>query len=853
MGTVVWQRRRLWQSPPETLIAILLGAFLFLLAVPSHAAEQKIAEASKAPAPATPAPSSPSVIPVAEIATQATEVSNLLRGFATNLAYSRAVETIRKYLPGVSADIGSELSSTTNILSEQPSLETLQAQEQLWQQKQQQLTAWLNLLTEQATKLDNALNLLKTQQDRWTKTREVESSNLPAPILSQIDATLAAIKAGHKRLHNQRNDLLDLQSKIAQEVARCGTALAQIAQIQESVVGGILARDGSNIWNPGLWARAKASLDARVPKIRAAYRADFLRYLSDPAMKMPLHLGLFIVLSLVFLAAGRQFKQWAASGEAAPRASIVFDHPLAAALLIALMVATRHASPLPSTLKELFDAIGLVPMIILARPFVHPSIAPAMYILAVLFALDTVRHAFAGVPPAGGQALIMLESLAGIVVLRRLVTYHAQQRSSGGGADSGWRTPRNFIAGMLLLILAAGFIASAFGYWRLARLMTPGVLVGGVFILWGYTLVQLSSGIIAYALRVWPLRLLKMVQRHRDLLEARIYRLLLWLIIGGLFVRYLDYLGLLDPALTLGNGLLTTRFERGSISMSVGDIVAFFLTVLAAYLLSAFIRFVLEEDVYSRTQIATGQSYAVSSLLNYAILTIGFIVALGVLGMDLTKITVLAGAFGVGIGFGLQSVVNNFVSGLILLFERPIHVGDTVQVGNFQGRVRRIGIRASIVRTAQGAEIIVPNAQLITQDVTNWTLSDRLRRIDLPVAVIAGAAPKKVIELIEAVARAHPQVLHDPPPRCLFMSYADNAINFELRAWTDFANSGQVHSDLTVAIYEAVNAAGLSFPFPQREVRLLSDYDGESTNASMKATDKKTQTEQVNAKPPTKI
>ena len=284
----------------------------------------------------------------------------------------------------------------------------------------------------------------------------------------------------------------------------------------------------------------------------------------------------------------------------------------------------------------------------------------------------------------------------------------------------------------------------------------------------------------------------------------------------------------------------TTRFERGSISTSVGDIAAFFLTLLGAYWLSNFIRFMLEEDVYPRTRIAAGQSYAVSNLLNYSILALGFLVALGVLGLDLNKITVLLGAFGVGIGFGLQSVVNNFVSGLILLFERPIHVGDTVQVGNFQGRVRRIGIRASVVRTAQGAEIIVPNAQLITQDVTNWTLSDRLRRIDLPVAVIAGAAPKKVIELIEGVARAHPQVLHDPAPRCLFMNYADNAINFELRAWTDVANSGQVHSDLTVAIYEAVNAAGMSFPFPQREVRLLSDYDGESTNASVKAADKKT-------------
>jgi small-conductance mechanosensitive channel len=273
----------------------------------------------------------------------------------------------------------------------------------------------------------------------------------------------------------------------------------------------------------------------------------------------------------------------------------------------------------------------------------------------------------------------------------------------------------------------------------------------------------------------------------------------------------------------------------------VGDIVAFFLTVLGAYLLSAFIRFVLEEDVYPRTRIATGQSYAVSSLLNYAIVAIGFVVALGVLGMDLTKVTVLAGAFGVGIGFGLQSVVNNFVSGLILLFERPIHVGDTVQVGSLQGRVRRIGIRASIVRTMQGAEIIVPNAQLITEQVTNWTLSDQLRRLDLPVGVNYGAAPKKVIELLETVARAHPKVLQDPAPRGLFMSYGDSSINFELRAWTEQTNTVQVHSDLTVAIYDAVYAAGISFPFPQRDVRVLSDHDAASAVPSNAAVEKKAQ------------
>jgi Permease MlaE/Mechanosensitive ion channel, beta-domain/Mechanosensitive ion channel, transmembrane helices 2/3 len=141
-------------------------------------------------------------------------------------------------------------------------------------------------------------------------------------------------------------------------------------------------------------------------------------------------------------------------------------------------------------------------------------------------------------------------------------------------------------------------------------------------------------------------------------------------------------------------------------------------------------------------------------LLHYSILALGFVVGLGLLGMDLTRVTVLVGALGVGIGFGMQSVVNNFVSGLILLFERPLHVGDVVELGAVQGVVRRIGIRASVVHPWQGADVIVPNFQLVIAQVTNWPLTDQLRRIALPVGVNYGAVPQHVIALLETVAQA---------------------------------------------------------------------------------------------------
>jgi small-conductance mechanosensitive channel len=836
MGTVLFSKRRLLRSPPGASIIISLATFLFLSAFTGNAAEQKTSDVTKTPAPpATPSP--PPVIPVEEIAMQATQVGDLLRGFATDLAPSSEIQAIRSIAPQLAADIELELKSTMTILKGEPALETLEAQQQVWQQRQLQLTAWLNALTRRATKLQVVLTQLKKLQETWSRTRDAEkSANTPPSILKQIDTTLETIETAQQPHQAERNEILNLQSKIAELVANCNTALAQITALQQKAVGGIFTRENPAIWNPFLWSHPKSTLSDRLPEVAASYWRDILLYVRDPSRHMPRHVALFLALSVVLLAARRHLGQGDAAEDRPSHGTAVFDHVFAAALLVTLIVATAPASPVPVTVKRLFEIAGLVPIIILTRRSLPPIVVPAIYALAVLFAIDTVRRAITGEPPTG-QGLLILEAVAGVTVLGWLWVHGARRAAQGLGQTS---TARRQFAVFIFFVLTTGLVASAFGYMRLARLTIPSVFVGGALALELYASVQVAMGVVACAFRVWPLRILHMVQNHRSLLERRIYRLFFWFAVFAWMSRYLDYIGLFDPVRSMAQAFLDSRFERGSINTSVGDIVAFFLTVWAAYLLSAFIRFVLDEDVYSRTRIATGQSYAVSSLLNYAILTIGFVVALGVLGMDLTKITVLAGAFGVGIGFGLQGVVNNFVSGLILLFERPIHVGDTVQVGSLQGRVRRIGIRASIVRTAQGAEIIVPNAQLITQDVTNWTLSDRLRRIDLPVAVIAGATPKKVIELIEAVARAHPQVFQDPAPRCLFMSYGDSSINFELRAWTDFANSAQVHSDLTVAIYEAVNAAGMSFPFPQREVRLLSDYNGESTNTSEKGADKKT-------------
>ena len=807
-------------------IASIVGISL-LISVGGFAAEQKPADAPKPapPAPATPTP--PATIPLADIATRATEVSNLLGNLATSAALSAQIQIIAKTLPEFSAKLDQEFAVAAKTLEAEPSLESLQALQQQWQRRQVEATGWLTALTTQATQLQEALNQLGDLQKTWSGTRaSAQAAKAPEPILKQIDTTLTAISAAEAKIQGERAVLLDLQSRVAQEVTKCGTALAQIGQFQQKAVAGILVPDAPPIWDAELWARSLQTFPDHVRKVGSANWAEIVKYVREPRDGSALHAALFVVLALIFSAARRKSAAWAKLGAAASPRLLVFDRPYAASLATTLLVVTSPFFQIPRTVHHLLTILALVPMFRLARPMVSASVASAIYALCILFAVDTLRQAFQGMQVIG-RMITVAETLAAIIVLLGMRRHYRQIIAER--AESSRLIVVKLGRALLIIVLIVALFAGVVGYVRLMRILTPGILVGGVLALMAFAYLRVGGGVVALALRVWPLSSLQMVAHHRELLERRIYELLIWIAVMGWLIRYLSYLGLLDPAWSLGQALFATKLERGSIAISLGSILEFFLVVWFAYLLSRFLRFALQEDVYPRVNLAPGLSYAASSLLNYIILAVGFVAGLGVLGVDFSKVSIMAGAFGVGIGFGLQGVVNNFVSGLILLFERPIHVGDIVEVGNLQGTVRRIGIRASVIHTVAGADIIVPNSQLVTDKLTNWALS-----FGLPVGVNYGADPKKVIELLEQIARTHPDVLTDPAPRALFMGYGESSIKFELRVWpTQFHQWGQVRSDLAVAVFDAVKAAdGMSFPFPQREVRLLRDLAPDSAAAA---------------------
>src|SRR5215831_1849817 len=388
----------------------IMTVLLLLCVVPGTAVAQQRAGSQQPPA------SAPgTVIPVEEVATQAAEVSQLLRTLSAQVVPSPAIDTIHRVLPEASGTIDLELAATSTMLQGQPTLDVLQTQQQLWQRRQLQVTGWLHVLTERATRLQEAGHRLTALHTTWTATRAAaQQAQAPELILQQIDATLAAIAAAQTPLEAQRVVVLDLQSHVAHEVARCEQMLAQIAQVQQQAVTEMLVRDGLPLWHAALWTEVRTALGERVPQVATTYWSDILRYVRNPAEGPLWHAGLFLVLTLVFGAMRRQSQRWQTAGEAASSALRVFQNPFAAALLVTLLIATNSFAQIPLTVREVFSIVALLPMLLLTQPVVSASVVPGLYALGGLFALDTVLQALAGTPRLG-QVLLVGETLLGIM------------------------------------------------------------------------------------------------------------------------------------------------------------------------------------------------------------------------------------------------------------------------------------------------------------------------------------------------------------------------------------------------------------------------------------------------------
>jgi small-conductance mechanosensitive channel len=254
-------------------------------------------------------------------------------------------------------------------------------------------------------------------------------------------------------------------------------------------------------------------------------------------------------------------------------------------------------------------------------------------------------------------------------------------------------------------------------------------------------------------------------------------------------------------------------WQIGEVTISIGALIDFSIVLLATWLVARLSDILLDLELFSRYQFPRGVPAAIKMITRYLIITVGTIFALTVLGIKLTDLSLIAGALGVGIGFGLRNIMANFVSGLLLVFERPVQQGDAVEVGGVFGDVQKIGIRATTIKTYDGSEVIVPNADFITKEVTNWTLSSKSRRIKMVYKTALDSDPYHVIETIRQAVEAQSEIRTDPKPKVLFDGYGDYFLQFTVYFWVD-EKLLDIKSQTALAIYEALKTANIQIPTP---------------------------------------
>ena len=779
------------------LIRVVL---LIILALASSRVTAPGQPASGSPAKPNPASTS---IPLTTVPLEAQSALASLQEIEANVSKDQSsADGLGRTLLELTGEIDARTADDTSVLTNSPSLDVLYRLKLAWRNFGVRLSVSEVELKRYVTSSEEQLARVDQLNKIWQATfQSAKQPQTPPAVLQLVQSVIDSVERTRQAVGSGQEHLLTLQSHLLEGEARVRRALSSIEQGENRALENIFVRDAQPIWS------LQTSLSTEWQKQSDESFSSQLK--TSIAFSRRLPFSYLIHVLFIGLVAGvlhwmrRRIRRLAEQKPELQHALPILDLPISTAFALSMLLVPTIYAQAPRLIHAIIGAVTLIPAVAILRRLLDRHSYPILNAIVLLYFVGQLRILAASLPVLGRftfLAQVLGASLFLVWVLRSWGLPPEAAETHG----RVWRTIRA-IAKIGLLFLPAAFLANIFGYVNLGNLLGiiffRSVYIAAML----YTAIRILEGLISIALQVRPLGSLRVIILHRPMIQRRACRVLEFLAFLFWLNLLLNFFGLITPVIETTKAALNANLALGSFGITPGQILAFLITVWVSFLVSKFLRFLLEEDVYHHLHLARGIPYAISTMLHYVILLLGFFIALGALGIDLTKVTILAGAFTVGIGFGLQNVINNFVSGLILLFERPIKVGDVIEAGGNVGEVSRIGIRASVIRTADGSEIIIPNGSLISSQVTNWTFSDRQRSVEVSVNTAGGVDPQRVVELLKRTAAAHPGVAKEPLPQVYVVNFNAGAVSFQLRAWTDrHEDWAQLRSDLSVAVKDAL-------------------------------------------------
>jgi small-conductance mechanosensitive channel len=773
--------------------------------------------AAPVPAPA-PAATASSAIPLPEVAARAEDLQRLLRNTSDQLPSSDQLAAVNKVVADRDKELQSQYNETSKLLAGTPSALELREEENFWRALQTQTGSLRRQLHDWANIAQSAVQHIQAQQPQWTATLQ-QNQGTPGlgPTLDVIRQSVADLKQYNTQAQDLLRMIVNLQVQAASQDQLALDVLDRLQSARQSEDSRLLERDSFPLWQI---SQRRQQGENNLVYVAASTRLLGIRAFAVQAQGALTALLLLLIVSLV----GTYRLHRAAANLHANNAEQeevlhIARHWIALGLLPPLLCAYLLAPIAPLALIGLAILISFIPILRLLPPIVSPHFRRLLYSLTGVYALSAFIAwlSFSAVIKREVQFAVNFAVFALFAFLVR------PARTLRYGGNDG--LPRVGMFGLRVAVGALGLslVANLFGYVRLAQFLSIFCLYSTFIAISLYTGARVFTRLLLAGIDRPGAQQLAVVRRYRDAIVRWGPRALRWSGVAIWLLVTLNLLGLSDWLGQTLKGLLDFRIAGSSYGITLGGIIGFFVILLGGYFISSSIRFLLREELLSRSHLSRGLPELISSTLHYLLLLLVFFFAVNAGGVELNKFTVLTGALGVGVGFGLQNIVNNFISGLILQFERPIHIGDVLDVDGTNGTVTRIGIRSSTVKTFQGAEVIIPNANFISGKVINWTLSEPLRRMDLNVGVAYGSDIKLVTTLLEQAATENENVLTSPPPAAYFKGFGDSSVNFQLQFWVmQESNTVKVTSEVGVAVIQLFAKAGIEIPNPQRDLHLRS-------------------------------
>lgn len=763
----------------------------------------------------------PETIALANISIESGEGFITTKRIAESLIPDDQLQQLQRNSDSILFQIDSLLGMDANTDLSSTNIRFLENKLMFWYDHQSDVDILKSSLSETVQELDEIKYDLEDKLKIWRNTKTfILKEKSATSVIGKIDELTYFMDSVNQLVIDKSNFVLKILDRVTETGVSVEDRISSIDDMIAEKESKIFERDQMSLFSMFFSEKNFWVIKGPLSQFYNTEIKQLDHYMMQHIPNFVFQMVLLLFLCFVFIIVKRRLLKREFESLSAYKALLVkvFSRPISAAILLGIFASIVIFDNRPPIFREASVILAIIPLIIILLSISKKEYKKYIYLLGILFLIREMYFIF---PPGNILHRISLLSIALIEIAVILILLRQFQID-----PIKKKIQRNLILGFLYLHLGfalAGIVGVVIGSNMLAE-VTLNIFIVNVFA--GLLLavsVIIFNGLIELGIDSKSIQRINVFRINAPYLKKKITDLVnfgavvYWIFI---MMRMLNIERLVIEGIS---SFFTKELSIGSTSFTLGGIFIFFFVIWLSTVVSKIIRAVLEEDVLDRMNLAKGVPRTIAVMAGYTLVTLGVFLAVSAAGIPLTSLSIIIGAFGVGIGFGLQNIFNNLVSGLILLFERPIQIDDTIEVGTLIGKVKSMGIRSSHVRTFDGAEVIVPNGNLISNEVVNWTLSDQQRRIEVIAGVAYGSDPHMVQQLFMKELEEHPDIIQDPPPQVYFQTLGESSLDFRLLFWT--SNSGdwlRIQSDIVFKVHDILKENNIEIPFPQRDLHLRS-------------------------------